>query len=394
MLELNASGLSLISVALLLITGLVKLLDVLVTVETNLVPGKLEELVHVLKAATASLGNGEPDPETTNEGNGGEAPEGTLGGDTALGNGEQHVGDSAGVTVLVGEVKSHGPRGGESTDAEREQLSGKKVLHGVPAESPTETRDVDHGDSTARSTLVGGGELEVLVDTELGNLGEESSDVDHGNGLQRDTDEKSALSADDINEEESANNGGDELDNTENGSDEKALLLANNTHDLEQVGSVEGDGTSTGPLREELDHGGHVETVQVAGDEDQLLDLSEETNTLGGLKLVVERSLDLRDLTNNVVALGGLLAETTEDLGSLVGFALLDKVSGRLGLEEHEDEDESRHHDVKTGGDEPLVVSVVGHVEMAAVVCEVSEDDTDVDSTLLSIVRDENLVGI
>jgi hypothetical protein len=51
-------------------------------------------------------------------------------------------------------------------------------------------------------------------------------------------------------------------------------------------------------------------------------------------------------------------------------------------LEEHEEEDETGHHDVKTGRDEPLVVSVVGHVEMAAVVCEVSEDDTDVDSTL------------
>jgi hypothetical protein len=51
-------------------------------------------------------------------------------------------------------------------------------------------------------------------------------------------------------------------------------------------------------------------------------------------------------------------------------------------LEEHEDEDDAGHHDVKTCRDEPLVVSVVGHVEVSAVVGEVSEDDTDVDSTL------------
>jgi hypothetical protein len=54
-------------------------------------------------------------------------------------------------------------------------------------------------------------------------------------------------------------------------------------------------------------------------------------------------------------------------------------------LEEHEDEDETRHHDVKTGRDEPLVVGVVGHVEMAAVVGEVSEDDTDVNSSLVKL---------
>lgn len=392
MLELNASGISLISIALLLITGLVELLDVLVTVKTNLVPGKLKELVHVLKAATASLGNGEVDPETTDKGNGGEAPEGTLGGDTTLGNGEQHVGDGAGVTVLVGKVKSHGPRGGESSDTEGEEFGGEEVLHGVPAESPTETRDVDHGDGTARSTLVGGGELKVLIDTELGNLGEERGDVDHGNGLQSDTDKKSALSADDINEEESANNSGDELDDTEDGSDEKTLLLTDNAHNLEQIGGVEGDGSSAGPLGEELNHGGHVETVQVAGDKEQLLDLAEETNTLCGLELVVESSLNLGDLADNIVALGGLLAETAEDLGGLFGLALLDEVAGGLGLEEHEDEDDSGHHDVQTCGDEPLVVSVVGHVEVGAVVCEVSEDDTDVDSTLFLldiVVRSE-----
>src|SRR5690242_5421190 len=104
-LDLNTSSVALLDIALLLITRLVKLLNVLVTVETNLVPGKLEELIHALEAATASLRNGEPHPDTTNEGDGGEAPEGSLGGDTALGNGEKHVGHSAGVTVLVGEVK-------------------------------------------------------------------------------------------------------------------------------------------------------------------------------------------------------------------------------------------------------------------------------------------------
>jgi hypothetical protein len=281
-------------------------------------------------------------------------------------------------------VKSHGPRGGESSDTEREEFGGEEVLHGVPAESPTETRDVDHSDSTARSTLVSGGKLEVLNNTKLGNLGEESSDVDHSNGLQRNTDEKSALSADDIDEEESANDSGDELDDTEDSGDEKTLLLTNDTHDLEQIGGIEGDGTSAGPLREELDHGRHVKTVKVGGDKKELLDLSEEANTLGSLKLVVKSGLDLGNLAEDVVALGGLLTKTAENTSCFVGLAFFDEISGGLGLEEHEEEDETGHHDVKTGRDEPLIVCVVGHVEMAAVVGEVGEDDTDVNSTLRS----------
>lgn len=383
MLELNASSVALLSISVLLIASLVKLLGVLVTVKTDLVPGKREELIHVLEASSTSLRNGEPDPDTTDEGDSGKAPEGSLGRDTALRNSQKHVGHSAGVSVLVGEVKSHSPRCSEGTDAQREQLGSQEVLHRVPAESPTETRDVDHGDGTARSTLVALRENKVLDDTELGDLGEESGDVDHGNGLESDTDEKSALSADDINEEESANNSGDELDDTKDSGDEKTLLLSDNAHDLKQVGSIKGDRTSAGPLREELNHGGHVETVQVAGNKYELLDLAKEANTLGSLELMVKSSLDLSDLVNNVLSISGLLSETAKHAGGFVGAAFLDEISRGLGLEEAEDEDDAGHHDVKTSGDEPLVVRVVGEVEMAAVVCEVSENDTDVHSALI-----------
>jgi hypothetical protein len=382
-LELNASGVALLSISLLFVTSLVKLLGVLVTVKTDLVPGKLEELIHALEASSTGLRNGEPNPDTTDEGNSGKAPEGSLGGDTALRNRQKHVGDSARVSVLVGEVKSHSPRCSEGTNAQREQFGGQEVLHRVPAESPTETRDVDHGDGAARSTLVALGENKVLDDTELGNLREESSDVDHGNGLKSNTDEKSALSADNIDEEESADNSGDELDDTEDSGDEKTFLLSNNAHDLEQIGSIKGDGTSAGPLREELDHRGHVETVQVARNKDQLLDLAKEANTLGSLELMVKSSLDLGDLVDDVLSVSGLLSETAQHTGGFVGASFLDEIAGRLRLEEAEDEDDAGHHDVKTGGDEPLVVRVVGEVEMAAVICEVSENDTDVDSTLI-----------
>lgn len=90
---------------LLSLPGLLVVLSILqigitVTVETDAVPGKIEETVHALQTATRGLGDGEDDPEATEEGDGGEAPEGTLGVDTTGRDGEKHVGDSAGVAVL------------------------------------------------------------------------------------------------------------------------------------------------------------------------------------------------------------------------------------------------------------------------------------------------------
>lgn len=367
--------------ALLLILGNVLLLGILVAVKTNLVPGEVEQVIHALQAATTCLRNRDQDPKTTNEGDGGEAPEGTLGRDTTVAGGEKHVGNSAGVAVLVGEVQSHGPRGGQGTNSEREQLGSEEVLHGVPAQSPTESRDVDHGNGTSAGTLVGLGEDKVIINAHLGNTGEEGSDVEHGNGLEGDAGEKSSLSANDIDEEEGADQGSAELDNTKDGSDKKRLVGTSNTKKAEKIRGVEGDRAGSGPLRKELHHAGEVEAVQVAGDEEHLLELAEGTDTLGGLELVVEGVLDRGDLSDDVLAVNGLLTHAGQDHGSLVGLVLLHEESGGLGLEEHEDQDDSRHHDVQAGGHQPSVVSVLGHVDGAAIVREVCQHDADVDGT-------------
>lgn len=337
-------------------------------------------MIHALEAASAGLGNREPHPHAADKGNGREAPEGSLGGDAAVRGGEEHVGHGAGVAVLVGKVQSHGPRGGEGSDAEREQLSSEEVLHGVPAESPTEAGDVDHGDGAAAGTLVGSGKDKVIDDTELRDASEEGGDVDHGDSLESDTSEESALSADDINEEESADDGGNKLDDTKDGSDEKRLLATSDTENLEQIRSVEGDGTSTGPLRQELNHGGEVEAVEVAGNKEHLLDLSKPANTLASLKLVVKSRLDRADLRDDILAIRRLSAKTTQNVGGLVGLTLLNQETRRLVLEEAEDEDDAGHHDVQGGGNQPAVVGVLVEVEGAAIVGEVGEDDTEVDS--------------
>lgn len=278
-------------------------------------------------------------------------------------------------------MESHGPGRGEGTDAEREQLGSQEVLHRVPAKSPTETRDVDHGNGTTAGGLLVGRENEVVDDAKLGHGSEETSDVDHGKSLKRDTSEESALAANDIDQEQRAGNGSNELDDTEDGRDEQTLGASGDADESEQIGGVESDGTSTGPLRQELDHGCQVETVEVALVEEHLLHLASPAHTLGSLKLGVQSNLDLVDMVDNVLARGVLLADLGENHGGLLNLALLHQVARRLKLEEGQDEGDAGEHDVQAGRDKPLVVAAVADVEAGAVVGEVGEDDTDVDGT-------------
>lgn len=100
LLDLSGLAMLLLGNPLLLIVLSILEVGIPVSVETNAVPWKIEETIHALQCATRGLGHGEPHPDATDEGDGGEAPEGALGRDAAIVNGEQHVGDSAGVSVL------------------------------------------------------------------------------------------------------------------------------------------------------------------------------------------------------------------------------------------------------------------------------------------------------
>lgn len=372
-LDLVGDTVGLLSGPLLLIVDHVLLLRILVSVKTNSVPGEVKETVHVLQATTTGLGNGEPNPGTTNDSNGRKAPESTLGGDTARAARQKHVWHGSRIAVLVGKMKGHSPRCGEGTDSEREQLGSKEVLHGVPAQGPTEARNVNHSNSTSASSLLAFGKDEALNDTQLGDSSEECCDIDHGNGLESDTGKQRTLSANNIDQEQSTQQGGKQLDNTENCGDKQTLLAAGNTENLKQIRSVQSDGTSTGPLAEELNHRGEVKSEEVGRDKEELLNLSEPANAAAGLKLVVEGGLDCGNLANDVVAVCGLVSEVSHDLCGLDGLALLKQVTGRLKLEEAEDENDARHDNVQTGWHQPLVALCVRHIDVAAVIGEISE---------------------
>lgn len=91
-----------------------------------------------------------------------------------------------------------------------------QILDGVPTHRPSETTEVDHDDGASGSTLLRRrlvlGVVDVRVDYE------EDSHVEHGYELERDTSHEGTLAADEVDEEEGAEEGGDEFDDTEDGS--------------------------------------------------------------------------------------------------------------------------------------------------------------------------------
>lgn len=87
------------------------------------------------------------------------------------------------------EVHSHGDGGADGTDAQGKQLRGEQVLAAVPAERPTDTGQVDHGDGAGGGRGLGRGSF-VAVDPGDGNHVEEDSDVEQGDCLQGDADDE------------------------------------------------------------------------------------------------------------------------------------------------------------------------------------------------------------
>lgn len=68
-------------------------------------------------------------------------------------------------------------------------------------------------------------------------------------------------------------------------------------------------------------------------------------------------------------------------MASLLIFALADEESRGLVLQKGQNENNAGHDDVQAGGDKPLVVACVWNMESAAVVCEVGQDNANIDGT-------------
>lgn len=209
---------------------------------------------------------------------------------------------------------------------------------------------------------------------------EEDGNIKHGEGLQNDTDDERALATERVDQEQSADDGGNELDNTEDGSAEQRCVGASDADDLEQIVGIDSDGRSARPASEELCEVGKEETVRVALDAEDLANHALPAHTGSGFLLLLERTLDTGKLFHNV-RVGGLHAAKLAQVGKcLLGLADLDEETGRLDGPDRCDQDDNTEHEVDRCGQEPArgVVSD-GRVDLSTVVGKVGNEDSEVD---------------
>ena len=213
-------------------------------------PPQREQAIHALEAATGRLGDEEPGPQAAERGDGREQPEGALGAQAALGDGQEHRGHGARVPVLVHEMETHDHGAGDGADAERVDLGVEEVLDAVPAHGPAEAGQVDHHDGAGGGVLVRGGVF--LAFAESGDGGQESGDVGHGEELEPDADAEGPFAADDVDEEEGADEGGDEFDDAKDRGREELFILTAGSEKGEKVRRIDGDGLRARPLGQQL----------------------------------------------------------------------------------------------------------------------------------------------
>lgn len=112
-------------------------------------------------------------------------------------------------------MHSHGNTSTNRSQSQWIDLTVDQILDAVPTHRPSETAEVDHHDGACGSTLLRRCLILGVVDVRVDD--EENGHVEHGNELERDTSHEGTLAADEVDEEEGAEKGGDEFDDTEDG---------------------------------------------------------------------------------------------------------------------------------------------------------------------------------
>ncbi|KAI6764939.1 hypothetical protein HG531_012038 [Fusarium graminearum] len=106
------------------------------------------------------------------------------------------------------------------------------------------------------------------------NNAQEDGDVKNGNHLKSDTTIQGAPSSDKVDQEESAEVGGTELDHTKNTGGKEFLRLTGLSEDTKELDSIDGDCASSRPLAKELSHETQHKTISVSRDGEQFTKLA------------------------------------------------------------------------------------------------------------------------
>lgn len=105
-------------------------------------------------------------------------------------------------------------------------------------------------------------------------------------------------------------------------------------------------------MREQLREETKVDSVEVVGHEEHLLEDTDPTLAEGGFLLLVQLLLDVGDFLDDVLVVNWEVANACEVGCGFVVFSDLHEVSGRFVVEEGENDDDSGKHDMDGGWDD------------------------------------------
>lgn len=205
---------------------------------------------------------------------------------------------------------------------------------------PSEARDVDRGDGAGSGSL-----LRVAQQPGLERICrhdcEEDGDVEDGTELQANAGVERSSTAEEVDQEERAEIGRAELDDTQNAGREQLLRLSSLAQGCKELGGVDGDGARSGPLAQQLRHDAEHETISVGGDHDKLAELAPSRCAHGCLSFTLKLLANVQELVLNERVVFGKLSENAEVLEGLLVSALHGEPSRGLVDGEGEDEEES-----------------------------------------------------
>ena len=251
--------------------------------------------------------------------------------------------------------RGHGERLGP--DLEGEELAGDDPGDGAPGTGEEEDVEADEGDDD----LVG----------DLGLGGDADDGDDELTDAHADGAEEQQRPATPLLDEVQAGEGGEDVDDAGDHGGGEGVLDA---RVLKKFGAV---------IEDEVDPGQLLEGLEAAAGGQALAEVAPEAIEVGGLaqtQLVLMVGLDLGQLLDE----GGMAdvetAQARHGSGGLLGLAPLDQISGRLGQDDHADDEDDGPGELDGDGD-PVGASVVP--VLGGVVDDGGQQQTDGDGQLI-----------
>lgn len=245
----------------------------------------------------------------------------------------EHVGNSTGDNEVEEPLGSSSKSNVHGSETSGGNLGDVNPAGRTPAELEEggEEEDDDNGDvSLRRHGLALLGRINTHVET----------NVEHAETLSDGRPEKRATTTERVGSEEQESDTGEDLDDTVGTSSEERGAGTAHTEVDEDGRGIRVHGVGTGHLLADHEADGDESTVSVALDGPHLLLEVHEGGLAHELALVLKLLLDLAKLVLDIGVVLGQVAELGENGAALLPAVLASEPTGRLGAEEHADDEQ------------------------------------------------------